>query len=169
MVPRPVIRHHLTIGGQRVTGIDLRRSRAAIHIPKAPPQRMDGLNCRRRELSKKLDQVCAPKHTTETSTQLGAKSNLDAQSDEALKVRRYRRAYPVRSSIDARVDTMDQQCVVDGDAKRHVMKQLSSIQCPVVVPQGVALSVRHPRFDIPHPVVASVATARNVSRMHQSA
>jgi hypothetical protein len=169
MVPRPVLRHYFTIAGQGVAGIDLRRSNAAIHISKAATQRMDGLNCRRCELSEKFDQVRAPVHAAETSTQLGAKSDLNAQSDQALKVRRDRWAYPVRSSIDARVDTVNQQRIVDRDTERYVMKQVSSIQCTMVVPQGVALPVRHPSFDIPQAVVPAVAAARDLSCVHQLA
>jgi hypothetical protein len=49
----------------------------------------------------------------------GAKSGLDAQTDQALEVRCYGAAYPVLHRIDASVDLVNQQRVVES-SMRHV-------------------------------------------------
>ncbi len=152
-----------------MTGIDLRRSRGAIDPWKAAAKRMNGLDCRRCKLSEQFDQVGASMHATEASAQVGTKSGLDAQTEQSLEVRRHRGAYPMWPRIDTGVDTVDQQRVVDGDAKRHVMKQTTGVDRSMIVVNGVALSVRHSCFDVPQAVGPAVAATHDLTGVDRRA
>jgi hypothetical protein len=169
MKSRPIFRDDFAGRGQRVTGVDLRRSHVAILARRIGAQWMDGLDCSRGELSEQFHQVRAAMHAAETSAQFRAKSGLDAQTEQTLEVRRYRRARPMRPSIDAGVDAEDQQRVVDGDAQRHVMKQAPSLHRAMIVVHGVALPVRQSRFDIPQTVGPTVSATDDLTRVHRRA
>jgi hypothetical protein len=107
-------------------------------------------------------------HATETPTQLHAKSCRNSKTGQAPEIRCYGRAHLVWGGIDAGLNVMDQQRVVDRQAERHVMKQAPGRNLAVIVLHGVALYVRHPDFDVPKAIGPAVAATNHLTCVNRS-
>src|SRR5258708_19899870 len=97
-------------------------------------------------------------------------AGTDAQADEALEIGRDRRTQPIRAAIGHRLDRLDDQRIIEGDAEPHVVDRRPGDDLALLVARKrIALAVGHVRLNVPQPIVALEPLPFNLARMKQLA
>src|SRR5471030_1476480 len=90
----------------------------------------------------------------------------DAQADQLLEVGRNAAAHLIRRLVGHRLDIDDRELVVDREANRHVVHEVTGLECAApFVGVLIALLVGDVAFDVPESVLAEETLAGDATRV----